>query len=42
MTSYEGVIPYETWLAWLYEWRNMIHANRYVGLTGIDIWDGKP
>lgn len=26
--------------AYLYEWRNLIYANRYVGLTGIKIWDG--
>ena len=30
-----------TKLAYLYEWRNMIYANPYVGLTGIEIWDGR-
>jgi hypothetical protein len=29
-----------TTLAYLYEWRNMIWANRYVGLTGIEVWGG--
>jgi hypothetical protein len=29
-----------TRLGYLYEWRNLIYANRYVGLTGIEVWDG--
>lgn len=29
-----------TYLACLYEWRNMVWANRYVGLTGIEKWRG--
>ena len=29
------------WLAYLYEWRNLIYANPYVGLTGIEKWDGR-
>jgi hypothetical protein len=27
-------------IACLYEWRNMIWANPYIGLTGIEKWDG--
>jgi hypothetical protein len=29
-----------TRLAYLCEWRNMIWANPYIGLTGVEIWDG--
>lgn len=27
-------------IGYLYEWRNMIWANPYIGLTGIEKWDG--
>ncbi len=30
-----------TRLAYLYEWRNLIYANRHVSLTGIETWDGR-